>query len=64
MTYRFCALWRRYKSHSVNAIIASAIGTALMPTQGTCLPYDQIVVGLFIITTENPGNKKLDVGLS
>ena len=62
MTYRFCALWRRYKSHSVNAIIASAIGTALMPTQGSCLPFVLIVVGLFLISTVLPGTKMLDVG--
>ena len=50
MTYKFCALWRRYKSQSVNAIIASAIGTALIPTQGSCLPFVLIVVGLFLIS--------------
>ena len=64
MTYKFCALWRRYKSHKVSAIIASAIGTALMPTQGSCLPFVLIVVGLFLISTVLPGTKMLDVGLS
>ena len=33
-------------SARTHAIIASAIGTALKPTQGSCLPFVEIVVFL------------------
>ena len=45
----FCALLHKYKSNKTSAIIASAIGTARIPTHGSCRPFVLIVVALFFV---------------
>ncbi len=50
-------------STKTNASIASAIGTPLMPTQGSCLPFVTTVVSLPFVSILLPGCKILDVGL-
>ena len=47
-----CASCIMIWSTNIIAIIASAIGTALIPTQGSCLPFVTIFVFLFSTSTE------------
>ena len=44
--------------------MASAIGTALIPTQGSCLPFVRIVVVLLFLSTVFPVINMLEVGFS
>ena len=46
------ALWAKNKSAKVNTSIASPTGTALIPTQGSCLPLVLISILLPSTSTE------------
>src|SRR5581483_2277383 len=63
-TSSHCARWRSAWSINTNATIASAIGTARMPTQGSCRPLLRICTSSPARFTLWPGFRMLDVGFS
>src|SRR5690606_13158224 len=58
------ARWRRAWSIGTRATIASAIGVARMPTQGSWRPVVMTSTGLPCTSTVGPGRRRLEVGLS
>src|ERR1043165_8996939 len=62
-TSAFCARCSRAWSMSTSAIMASAIGVALMPTQGSCRPLVSTVTGLPCLSIDRRGTRILEVGL-
>src|SRR3546814_422640 len=59
-----CARWRRAWSISTSASIASQIGVARMPTQGSWRPVVTISTALLSTSTPSTGNRRLEVGLN
>src|SRR5206468_4276441 len=64
LTSPHCARWRSAWSISTQASIASAIGVARIPTQGSWRPVVWTVVGLPLRSIERRGTRMLEVGLS
>ena len=60
--HKFCALCLSAWSIKTKASIASAIGTALIPTQGSCLPFVTIIESSPLLLIVLPGILILDVG--
>src|SRR5471030_1870419 len=63
LTPAFCARCRNAWSISTSASIASAIGVARMPTQGSCRPWVSMVAGRPCKSMVRRGLRMLDVGL-
>ena len=62
-TSAFCARCKSAWSIKTNAIMASAMGVALIPTQGSWRPFVSTKVGLPLLSIERRGTRTLEVGL-